>query len=84
MHSKVVQVKEGLPTLTEAPVSPSKWSNQLCVKSFCGDTHTLHLCHCFWMTSDPGEPLVGGSEWSMEFYLHVFFFQEEGGEHFVL
>lgn len=27
MHSEVVQVNEGLPAITEAPVSPSKWSN---------------------------------------------------------
>lgn len=45
--------------------------------------HT-HLFYSFWMTSDPGKPLVGEREWGMEFHLLVFFFQEEGGEHFVL
>lgn len=37
MHGEAVQVKVVLPIITEAPVSPERWSNQLCMKSPCGD-----------------------------------------------
>lgn len=36
MHSEAVQGEMVLRTITEAPVSPERWFNQLCVKSLCG------------------------------------------------
>lgn len=44
-------------------------------------SHTLHLFHGF---RDDLRPLVGGREYILKFCLLMFFFQKEGGGHFVL